>query len=87
MRCGDVDRAISGLRLRDGEAGGRVVPLGPEARAMQADLPREGGNPWAITGRLPGTHRTNLQRLWRRIRDLADLKDVRIHDLSHSCAA
>ena len=54
---------------------------------MLADLPREDGNPWAIRGRLPGSHITDLQKPWRRIRARAGLEDVRIHDLRHSYAS
>ena len=75
------------IELRDAKTGGRVVPLGTEARAVLADLPREEGNPWVIRGRLPGSHITDLQRLWRRIRARAGLGDVRIHDLRHSYAS
>ena len=75
------------IELRDAKTGGRVVPLGPEARAVLADLPREDGNPWVIRGRLPGSHITDLQKPWRRIRARADLEDVRIHDLRHSYAS
>lgn len=41
------------IELPDAKTGGRVVPLGPEARAVLAALPREDGNPWVIVGRLP----------------------------------
>ena len=75
------------IELPEAKTGGRTVPLGPEARAVLADLPREDGNPWVIAGRLPGTHLTDLQRPWRRIRERAGLKDVRIHDLRHSYAS
>ena len=75
------------IELPDAKTGGRVVPLGPEARAVLADLPREDGNPWVISGKKPGTHLTDLQRPWRRIRERADLEDVRIHDLRHSYAS
>ena len=54
---------------------------------MLTDLPREDGNPWVIRGRLPGSHITDLQKPWRRIRARAGLEDVRIHDLRHSCAS
>ena len=54
---------------------------------MLADLPREDGNPWVIRGRLPGSHITDLQKPWRRIRARAGLEDVRIHDLRHSFAS
>ena len=75
------------IELPDAKTGGRVVPLGPEARAVLAALPREEDNPWVIRGRLPGSHITDLQRPWRRIRARAGLEDVRIHDLRHSYAS
>ena len=75
------------LRLPDTKTGGRVVPLGPEARAVLSSIPRDEDNPWVIAGRLPGSHLTDLQRPWRRIRKQADLEEVRIHDLRHSFAS
>ena len=75
------------IELPDAKTGGRVVPLGPEARAVLASLPRRDDNPWVIAGKLPGSHLTDLQRPWRRIRERAGLEDVRIHDLRHSFAS
>ena len=75
------------IELPDAKTGGRVVPLGPEARAILAGLSREDDNPWVISGRLPGSHITDLQKPWRRIRARAGLEDVRIHDLRHSYAS
>ena len=75
------------IELPDAKTGGRVVPLGPEARAVLSAIPRDEDNPWVIAGRLPGSHLTDLQRPWRRIRKQAALEGVRIHDLRHSFAS
>ena len=40
-----------------------------------------------IAGKLPGSHLSDLQHPWRRIRARAELQDVRIHDLRHSFAS
>ena len=64
-----------------------MVPLGPEPRDLLAALPRDDDNPWVIAGRLKGSHLTDLQHPWRRIRKRAGLEDVRIHDLRNSYAS
>ena len=53
------------IELPDAKTGGWV---GPEARAVLANLTREENNPWVIRGRLPVSLITDLQRPWRRIR-------------------
>ena len=75
------------IELPDSKTSARVVPLGPEARSVLVALPRSEDNPWVIAGQLPGSHLTDLQRPWRRIRARAGLEDVRIHDLRHSFAS
>ncbi|MCY3767975.1 MAG: site-specific integrase [Gammaproteobacteria bacterium] len=75
------------IALPDSKTGGRVVPLGPEAQAVLAAIPRKKDNPWVIIGRRPGSHLVNLQKPWRRICKRAGLDDVRIHDIRHSFAS
>ena len=41
----------------------------------------------ALHDGLPGSHITDLQKPWRRIRARAELEDVRIHDLRHTFAS
>ena len=63
------------------------MPPAPSAARLLAALPRDPDNPWVIAGRKPGSHLTDLQHPWRRIRSRAGLDDVRIHDLRHSFAS
>lgn len=76
-----------GLELPDTKVGKRCIPLPASARAVLDALPRTAGNPCIIEGKLPGAHITDLQHPWRRIRALARLDDVRIHDLRHTYAS
>jgi integrase len=50
-------------------------------------LQKQEGNPYVIVGRVPGKQLNNLQKTWNRIRTLAGLGDMRIHDLRHSFAS
>jgi hypothetical protein len=52
-----------------------------------ATIPRQLDNSYVIAGKLPGSYLTDLERPWRRIRAVAGLSDVRIHDLRHSFAS
>ena len=82
-----VDLEAGELRLPDTKTGGRAVPLAPSSVRLLEGLPRGEDNPWVIAGRKPGSHLTDLQHPWRRIREKAELGDVRIHDLRHSFAS
>jgi integrase len=75
------------LELPDGKNGARRVYLGPAAVNVLRSIERLPDNPFVITGQRPGSHLTDLQRPWRRIRARADLPGVRIHDLRHSFAS
>ena len=87
LRWENVDLEASELHLPDTKTGGRAVPLAPSAVRLLASLPRDEDNPWVIAGRKPGSHLTDLQHPWRRIRERAGLDGVRIHDLRHSFAS
>ena len=87
LQWAHVDLEAGELRLPDTKTGGRAVPLAPSAIRLLQGLPRDEENPWVIAGRKPGSHLTDLQHPWRRIRARAELDDVRIHDLRHSFAS
>ena len=87
LRWEHVDLGAGELNLPDTKTGGRAVPLAPSAVRLLESLPRDDDNPWVIAGRKAGSHLTDLQHPWRRIRERAELPNVRIHDLRHSFAS
>jgi len=82
-----VDLARHELRLPDSKTGAKVVHFGKTAADVLKGIARLDDNPYVVTGRKPGSRLTDLQHPWRRIRDKANLPDVRIHDLRHSYAS
>ena len=75
------------LLLPDSKTGRKAVRLNAPAIELLQSLPRLENNPYVICGEKPGQHLVNLEKPWRRIRNVAELKDVRLHDLRHSFAS
>ncbi len=69
------------------ENGAKTIPLNGPALEVLAGAQRVDGNPYVIVGAAEGSHLTDLQKPWRRVRKAAGLDDVRIHDLRHTFAS
>ena len=82
-----IDFETSQIRLPDSKTGKKSIYLSPQAIALLQSIERQEGNPYVICGLVPGSHIVNLQKPWRRIRNMAGLDDVRLHDLRHSFAS
>ena len=87
LRWTEVDLGRRMLRLGDSKTGKKTIHLSDAALEVLSRIPRLTDNPYVICGERPGAHLVNLQKPWRRIRRLAGLDDVRIHDLRHSFAS
>lgn len=83
----DLERGV--LHLPDSKTGDRPVFLNAPAQDVLKKLPRIEGNPHVIPGKIAGTHLTigGIEHCWWRVRERAQLNDVRIHDLRHSFAS
>ena len=82
-----VDLEARTLNLPDSKSGAKKVFLGRPACELLENAPRLHGNPWVITGTLPGARLNDLQPFWQRVRARAGLPEVRIHDLRHTFAS
>ena len=87
LRWDDIDRKAGELRLRDAKTGARMVPLTPTASRVLTEMGRVPRSPWVFAGISPDRHLSQLTSYWHRVRERADVEDVRIHDLRHSFAS
>jgi integrase len=81
----DWDRKL--VELADTKTGKSNRQLGDGALAWLRSIPRVEGSPWVFPGEDPARHLTTLKHPWQRIRRLAGLDDVRLHDLRHTFAS
>lgn len=81
----DLERAC--LLLPDSKTGQKHITLNANAIAVLKAIPRIAGNPFVIVGRFDRSRLINIQKPWRRIRKLAGIEDVVLHDLRHSFAS
>lgn len=81
----DFDRRF--LMLPDSKTGQKQIALSTASIDVLENIPRVRNNPYVIIGRFEKSCLVNIQKPWRRIRELAGLDDVRLHDLRHSFAS
>jgi integrase len=75
------------LNLEDTKSGYQVRPVGSAALTYLDTLSWKDDLEFVIPGRDKSKPLVNLGKPWRRIRDKAELTDVRIHDLRHTHAS
>jgi len=82
-----VDAKKSIFDLPDSKTGRKVVHFAPAAGELLESIKPVEDNPYVIVGRKRGGHLTDLEKPWQRIRQLAGIEDVRLHDLRHNFAS
>ena len=74
------------LQLEDSKTGPRHVLLSPEARAIIERQPRS-GSPRVFPSPMNSARTRFGLSLWKKVRKLAGIEDVRLHDLRHTFAS
>lgn len=82
-----IDMAMGTARLPDSKTGAKTLPLPPPALAVIEALPRLAGSPYVLPGDRPGKPFIGIQKPWQRVRSMAGLSDLRLHDLRHAFAS
>jgi len=72
-------RAVTFRETKTGDD--HAVPLSERAAALLAGLPRIAGNPYCFAGAGGNGHLVGIDKTWGRVRKLAALPHLRIHDL------
>ena len=82
-----IDFERGEARLPDSKTGAKTIALPPPALEILEGLPKFKGNPYVLPGTKKGTHFIGVQKPWQRIRGLAGLPTLRLHDLRHAFAS
>lgn len=75
------------LMLPRSKTGPKTIYLNPQSLKVLERIPRQYDNPFVFCGVQSRNPIVNIQKPWRRIRAMADLEDVRLHDLRHTFAS
>ncbi|WP_417418474.1 tyrosine-type recombinase/integrase [Hoeflea sp.] len=87
LRWDAVDFDAGYLRLADSKTGQKAFPLNAGALEILSKIPRLDGSPYVFPAHRSEGHYEGTPKVWRIIRSMAGLDDVRMHDLRHSFAS
>jgi len=82
----DIDRSV--ILLPDSKTGKKTLYLGKQAKALLKEQAYySSSSKWVFPSSKNDIHIVNVTKAWRKIRILAGLQDLRIHDLRHAAAS
>lgn len=83
----EIDFDFGCLRLKDSKTGQKIVPLGKPALMLLDTMTPTKGNEYVFPSVKAEGYFKGTPKVWLRVRKLAGLEDVRLHDLRHSFAS
>ncbi len=87
LRWDEVDLERRVLLKRDSKTGRREIKLSVPAAELLSDWPKHGRSEFVFPAARGTRHYQGLTKNWLKVRGLADLDGVRIHDLRHTFAS
>ena len=81
----DYDHNLA--KLPDSKTGQKILLLGSGAMALLDNLEKVSGSPLVFPSSIGGLTPISIQQVWRKVRKLAGLEDLRLHDLRHNFAS
>jgi integrase len=87
LRWSAVDLETGYIRLEESKTGQKAFPLNAGALEVLTAIPRLSGSDFVFPALRGEGHYEGTPKVWRRIREMANLEDVRLHDLRHSFAS
>ncbi len=89
LKWSEVDFNFGMLRKETSKTGAKVIPVGRAALQILNDQRQwtSSNQIWVFPGSKGDGHFDGLSKEWGRIRRLAKIEDVRVHDLRHTFAS
>jgi integrase len=87
LRWTEVDLTTGFLRLAGSKTGAKLIPITGPMRAILEQCALQGSSGYVFASSGSETYFQGTPKLWLRVRSLAGLNDVRLHDLRHSAAS
>ena len=87
LKWSEVDFASGYLKVTDSKTGQKAVPLNAGALKILNDQERLHGNEYVFPAYRGEHYYEGTPKVWRRLRAVAELDDVRLHDLRHCFAS
>lgn len=87
LRWDAVDFEGGYLRLADSKTGQKAIPLNAGALEILSKIAILEGSPFVFPAHRSEGHYEGTPKVWRIVRSIAGLEDVRLHDLRHSFAS
>jgi len=75
------------IKLPDSKTGQKPLLLGDGAMQLLDTIPRVKGSPLVFVSAAGGSTPISIKKVWGKIKEMADLRDLRIHDLRHNFAS